>query len=81
MTHTADNYKVNDSTTYGEGVFTCDVDYDTTTHTTTFSNFVSEDQESPFTGTLALTNVGSTDIKITRIEVAFIPAEEEPAEE
>ena len=84
LTHPSAEYKLNDETTSSVGEdagYTCDVDFDSTTLTTTFSNFVSEDQESPFTGVLALTNVGSTDIKITRIEVAFIPAEEEPAEE
>ena len=83
LTHPSAEYKLNEETTSSVGEdagYTCDVDYDSTTLTTTFSNFVSEDQESPFTGTLALFNGGSTDIKITRIEVAFIPAEEEPAE-
>ena len=82
MTHTTDSYKVNDSATYGEGVFTCDVDYDTTTHTTTFSNFVSTDQESPFDGmNFMLLNNATTQIRVTRIEVCYATAEVAPTPE
>lgn len=83
LTHPSAEYKLNADTTVGDDgeIFTCDIDFDSTTLTTTFSNFVSTDQEYPFDGVFDLENRGSTDIKITRIEVAFIPAEEEPAEE
>ena len=77
--HPSDEYRFREQEhTVGEGTFTCDVDYDSTNHVTTFSNFVSEEQAYPFDGAgfdlVCYEYTSSHDIKITRIEVGYVPA-------
>ncbi len=78
LTHPSAEYKLNADTTVlsGDDFFTYDVTFDSSTLTTTINNVVPLD-DMQFDGSqFELYNGGSTDIKITRIEVGYVPAEE-----
>ena len=85
LTHPSAEYKFNaDTTVLNHDFFTWDVTFDSTTLTTTISNVVPLDNVQFDGSNFELINGGETPIKITRIEVGYVPTaeeEEEPAEE
>jgi len=78
LTHPSAEYKLNaDTTVLNTDCFTWDLTFDPDTLTTTINNIV-QLENIVFDGSnFELVNGGESDIKITRIEVGYVPAAEE----
>ena len=82
LTHPSAEYKFNaDTTVLNTDFFTCDVTFDSSTLTTTINNVVQLDSMVFDGSNFELYNGGQTPIKITQIEVGYVPASEEEEEE